>query len=237
MAGVLSTKSVSGAGRLITPYRKLSVNALLGFHAPYLSMPDQKYSKQEVESAAQSMRQAILGLVRLASRDSMNAEFIKKSLLEGILSRGPEDVLFVKTVGDAARWDIDLYDAKKYFAMPTNKVVELINVCNNFHYSRMDKPVPQNSTYDPKVENIRSQYHDCRVLLQDPRTHDTVCEIYPTTMKAGMTFYMCSHDYWSSKSFGDCRDYKTKLLIGRAEYALEFYSFAPSAVLKAFSGR
>ena len=81
-------------------------------------MPNGKYTKEQVESAAQSMRVAILALVHLSSKRTKMAggDFLKKSLIAGILEKGPEEVLFVKTVGDAARWDIVIYDAAEQFA-------------------------------------------------------------------------------------------------------------------------
>jgi hypothetical protein len=66
-----------------------------------------KYSKEEVEGLGQAMREAFLGLVRLSSRKTTHGgEFLKKSLIEGIFEKGPQEVLFVKAIFDAARWDI-----------------------------------------------------------------------------------------------------------------------------------
>ena len=61
MAGVTSDRNGP-----IMPYRQLSAGGLLGFHAPFVSLPDEKYSKQQVEDVAQSMRKAILALVELS---------------------------------------------------------------------------------------------------------------------------------------------------------------------------
>jgi len=47
MAGVLPDRQI--------PHRKLSAGGVLGFHAPYLSATEGKYSKEEMESAAQGM--------------------------------------------------------------------------------------------------------------------------------------------------------------------------------------
>ena len=67
----------------VGPMRKLSVGGILGFHAPFLTLPDANYSKQEVESVGQGMRTAILSLVRLSSKKTTLAgsDFIKKSLI------------------------------------------------------------------------------------------------------------------------------------------------------------
>jgi hypothetical protein len=44
MAGVLPKHEI--------PYRKLSAGGVPGFHAPYLSVSEGKYSKEEIESVA-----------------------------------------------------------------------------------------------------------------------------------------------------------------------------------------
>jgi hypothetical protein len=100
----------------IGPMRKLSIGGVLGFHAPYLTMPDQKYSKQQVEGVSQSMRAAILALVRLSSKRTQlhGGEFFKKGLISKILEKGPTDVFFVKSISEAARWDILIYDAAEH---------------------------------------------------------------------------------------------------------------------------
>jgi hypothetical protein len=50
-------------------------------------------------------------------------------------------VLFVKAIGDAARWDIEIYDAAEKFPKPNN-IDAVQNICNNFHYSHMDSLFP-----------------------------------------------------------------------------------------------
>jgi hypothetical protein len=236
MAGVHAGDSQSSPTRHISPYRKLSSGAILGFHAPYLSLPDDKYSREQVESATQSMRKAILGLVEFASKETMGGDFIKKSLIAGILGKGPQEVLFVKTIGEAARWDIDIYDAEEQFPKASN-IDTIQNICKNFHYSNMDKAVPRNTTFSLKVEQYESKFPpNARILVRDSSTKDTVCEIYPVTMKAipHVVFLACSYDYWSSKSFGDCREYKSTLLIGRAEFVPAFFTLDPFTLLKRF---
>jgi hypothetical protein len=230
MAGVFAPKPLSGSARYVRPYRKLSAGGILGFHAPYLSLPDEKYSKEQVESAAQSMRKAILALVQLASKETMEGDFIKKSLIAGILGKGPKEVLFVKTIGEAARWNIEIYDFSEHFPKPS--IIDAVqNLCNNFHYSHMDKPIPRNSHFSIKVEQYESKFQpNARILARDTNTNDTVCEIYPM----GISFLACSYDYWSSKSFGDCREYKTALLTGRAEVVSNFFTLDPFTLLKKF---
>jgi hypothetical protein len=229
MAGVLPNREV--------PHRKLSAGAVLGFHAPYLSMPNEKYSKEQVEAAAQSMRVAILGLVRLSSKQTTLAggDFIKKSLIAGVLEKGPDEASFVKTVATAARWDILIYDAVRQFPKAGN-VEGMKNLCNNFHYANMDEPVPRVTNLSLKVDQYASKFHKeaFRILVRDGKTNDTVCEVYPRTMRGSddVSFHACSYDYWSSKSFGDCREYKTAALFGK--YVPQFFTLDPGTTLKRF---
>jgi len=212
MAGVLPNREI--------PYRKLSAGGVLGFHAPYLSLTNGKYSKEQVEEASQAMRVGILALMRLSSKHTRlsGSDFLKKSFIAQVLAKGPQEAFFVKTIGEAARWDIEIYDAAQQFPKPSN-IDGVKNLCLNFHYANMDEPVPPTRTLSLKVESYASKFHrnDFRILVRDSRTNDTVCEVYPRTMKddSEVHFFACSYDYWSSKSFGDCREFKTASLFGK----------------------
>ena len=231
MAGVMPDQ--------IGPMRKLSVGGILGFHAPYLTMPDEKYSKQQVEDVAQGMRAAILALVRLSSKRTQlhGGEFLKKSLISKILEKGPADVFFVKSVSEAARWDILIYDAAEHFTKP-NTIDIAKNVCNNFHYSNMDEPVPPNTNLSLSVEKYSSRFQkdDARILIKNAKTSDTVCELYPRTFRADdqVKFFACSYDYWSSKSFGDCREYKTAPAFRVGNFVPDFFEYDPAGLLAKF---
>jgi hypothetical protein len=131
-------------------------------------------------------------------------------------------------VSEAARSNILIYDAAENYPKAGN-VEEIKNLCNNFHYSNMDEAVPPNTKLSVKVDQYASKFQreTFRVLVQNDDNHANVCEIYPTTFKGSdkVKFFACFFDYWSSRSFGDCRDYKTTpaVLIG-------------TTVLKKFAG-
>ena len=127
------------------------------------------------------MRQAFLGLVRLSSRKTTHGgEFLKKSLIEGILEKGPQEVLFVKTIFDAARWDISIEDVEEHYAIEYKRQT-VINICNNFDYSHMDEPVAGDIDLGVRIEKYASRYSKdkVRIIVENSRTHDTVCELYP----------------------------------------------------------
>lgn len=231
MAGVMSEREA--------PMRKLSVGGILGFHAPYLRMPDEKYSKQQVEDVVQGMRAAILALLQLSTKHTRlhGGEFLKKSLISNILEKGPTDVFFVKSISEAARWDILIYDAAEFLPKP-NSINSVKNVCNNFHYSNMDEPVPADTNLSLSVEKYSSKFQkdDARILVKNARTNDVVCELYPRTFRVDdqVKFFACSYDYWSSKSFGDCREYKTAPAIRVGNVVPEFFAYNPANLLVKF---
>jgi hypothetical protein len=231
MAGVLPDRQI--------PHRKLSVGGVLGFHAPYLSATEGKYLKEEMESAAQSMRLAILGLLELSLKQTKlsSTDFIKKSLIAEILQKRRDEVFVVKTIAEAARWDIDIYDYAEQFPKPNN-IDSIKNLCSNFHYANMDQAVPVGRDYSLKVEKYTSKYikNDGRIPVQDIRTKDTVCKVYPRAFKGSdeITFFACSYDYWSDKNFGDCREYKTTAAVFIGRPVPSFFTLAPTTVLKRF---
>jgi len=228
MSGVVTDRAA--------PYRKLSARAALGFHAPFLSVQDGRYTRNQVEEFSEDLRKAVLALLRLSVKSTVlgGSDFLKKSLLIRILESGPGEVSTVKTVADAARWNIEIYDADEQFPAPT-EIEAIKNVCNNFHYARLDKAVTTLPELSLKVETYSSKYHqeDGRVLVIDSRTSDTICEIYPRTFNGGdkVSFFACSYDYWSSNSFGDCRQYKSSPLIGH--FVPRFFRYSPDTRLKA----
>jgi hypothetical protein len=223
------------------PYRKLSARGLLGFHAPYLIPNARKYSKEEIEAAADGMRMAILGLLRLSTKstDLSGNNFIKKSLVVELLDKGPEDLFLVKTISEAARWNIEIYDYKTNFPPPSN-IDAIKNLCYNFHYSNIDEPIPRNPPeLSLKVDKYQSKWdkNGARVLVLNSKTRDTVCEIYPFTAPSdpnNVQFRACSYDYWSDRNFGDCREYKTAPLYRIGSYVPSFFTLAPGTLLKPF---
>jgi hypothetical protein len=233
MGGVLPEREI--------PYRKLSAGGVLGFHAPHLKTTEGKYSKEDVEEAAEGMRLGILGLLRLSSKRTQLSgnDFIKKSLLVELLERGPDDLFLVKTIGEAARWNIEIYDYADQF--PTPNIVDAVkNLCYNFHYSNIDEPVPDHpELLSIKIDRYASKFekNDVRLLLLNSRTNDVVCELYPRTFKATQDrvhYYACSYDYWTDKNFGDCREYKTAAAVRIGKPVPSFFTLAPDTLLKPF---
>ena len=89
-------------------------------------------------------------------------------------------MLFVKTIFDAARWDISIEDVEEHYAIEYNRQTA-INICNNFHYSHMDEPVAGDIGLGVRTDKYASRYSrdEVRIIVENSRTHDTVCELYP----------------------------------------------------------
>src|SRR5207248_10878629 len=153
-----------------------SAGGILGFHAPYLSVIQGTYSKQEVESAVQATRVAISALLQLSSRRTRlsSTDFLKKSLIAEILGKGPEEAFIVQTVSEAARWDIEIYDASEQLPKPNSRIDEMKNLCVNFHYANMDERPPDSPNLSIKVGQYSSRFNkeEYRVLVRDGRTND-----------------------------------------------------------------
>ena len=114
------------------------------------------------------------------SKDHAGGEFLKKSLIEGILEKGPQEVLSVKTIFDTARWHISIEDVEEHYAIEYKRQT-VINICNNFHYSHMDELVAGDIDLGVRTEKYASRYSkdEVRIIVENSRTHDTVCELYP----------------------------------------------------------
>lgn len=230
MAGV----SANRAG----PARMLSAGAILGFHAPYFSLSDGRYSREQVEDTSREMRKATVALLKLSSKRTLlgGTDFLKKSLITRIFENGPKEIFVVKTIAEAARWDIIVYDAPEKEKW-LDKGEGMKNLCTNLHLSNMDESISSPMNLSVRVESYSSKYHaeEFRILVYDSRTNDTVCEVYPRTMKGSQKiyFFACSYDYWSSKSFGDCREYKTRALFGQS--VPDFFVLSPDTKLKRFN--
>jgi hypothetical protein len=164
-------------------------------------------------------------------------DFIKQSLIAKLLEKGPQEVFFVKTISEAARWDILIYDAAKIDNFSVNAVK---NICNNFHYSNMDEPVPPNTNLSVKIEKYSSKFYkdDFRIIVQQRNqkneVYSTVCEIYAKESKIGLMTRVCSFDYWSDRHFGDCREFMTAPAFRVGKFVPDFFALDPDTLLKKF---
>lgn len=114
----LAGKRIDRGGERM-PARSIHVRGRVGFHAPYLDpskMDDKQYAKTEV---SQSYRMAIDGInkaielfnYRIEGGTGINEDgkpWVSGSLFVEMLSRGPNELFLIDTVGKAGRWGIGL---------------------------------------------------------------------------------------------------------------------------------
>jgi len=161
----------------VAPHRKLSAGGILGFHAPYFLLDEGRYSKEQVEDKSEEMRRATLALLKLSSKRTQLAstDFLKKSLIIRIFENGPKEAFVVKTIAEAARWDILIYDATEQYAL-ADRAEGMKNLCTNFHRANMDEPALPPLDLSVRIDSYDSKYNqnDFRVLAFDSYTNDTV---------------------------------------------------------------
>jgi hypothetical protein len=114
----LAGKRIDRGGERM-PARYVHVGGRVGFHAPYLDpskMDDKQYAKTEI---SQSYRMAVDGInraielfnYRIEGGTGINEDgkpWVSGSLFVEMLSRGPNELFLIDTVGKAGRWGIGL---------------------------------------------------------------------------------------------------------------------------------
>jgi len=115
-------------------FRQLHPLGKLGFHTPYIEVPERNYTSQVVQESFES---ALSGIGQLLSRgDEMH---FPRSLLLRMLETPSSDMYFVETVGEASRWGIGIAPvAPKDVLEPAS----VINACYNHEYFLQDQELP-----------------------------------------------------------------------------------------------
>lgn len=83
------------------PWRKLHIRGKLGFHGPYVELPNTSFSREDTEEAYRAGVTAIAQLLQTGTKS-----LFPQSLLAQALTVGPREFLYVDTVGKAGGWKI-----------------------------------------------------------------------------------------------------------------------------------
>lgn len=110
--------SDSVEGKLF-PWRELHIRGKLGFHGPYVNLPDTTFTRADTEEAYRAGVQAIAKLL-----SSGTNVLFPKSLLAQALAVGPDKFLYVDTVGKAGAWKIRLTGYKAPAAITRKHVYQ-----------------------------------------------------------------------------------------------------------------
>ncbi len=134
MAGSVSPEDDRGpiAQRILHPMGKL------GFHAPSLQISEGEYSAESVSNAYNIALKGIGQIYDIAG-------FIKfpSSLIGEMIATPPGNMMYIETVGQAARWNITIAPS-----VSINRIDQLavINACNN-HYLLVSEMISLNGMY------------------------------------------------------------------------------------------
>ncbi|WP_170764594.1 hypothetical protein [Ruegeria lacuscaerulensis] len=130
MGGTNDTKGDAG----LLPFRQLHPLGNLGFHAPFIEVPEREYSAQTVQQAFEG---ALANIGFLLERgDQMN---IQRSLVLRMLNTPSDDMLYVNTVGEASRWGIAIAPVAPRDELDA---VSTINACYNHEFFLQDTLLP-----------------------------------------------------------------------------------------------
>lgn len=89
--------------------RLMHPTAKLGFHAPRLVVESGVYSEQEVDKSYAIALQVIAELLDVRRTVLSNPLLLPSSVLETMLRTPAEEMTYVETVGQAARWGISIF--------------------------------------------------------------------------------------------------------------------------------
>lgn len=113
-------------------WRQLHPLGRLGFHTPYLEVPDRDYSAQVVQQAFEG---ALANIGQLLDRgEAMN---FPRSLVLRMLNTSRQEMHLVETVGEASRWGIAIAPVPPREALEPASV---INACYNQEAFALDAP-------------------------------------------------------------------------------------------------
>jgi hypothetical protein len=108
------------------PRRKLSVHGKLGFHAPYMVLPDHNYSSEALASAYKLGLQSVAEMIEIGQGIDHESA-IPPAIIYELLKKGPDEAYMVDTVDKANKLHITLVDVPK----PTWDQKQVVNACIN----------------------------------------------------------------------------------------------------------
>lgn len=120
------------AGGAFSTDRLLHPRGKLGFHAPSLLLGERNYSRSEVDTAYAI---ALVSMAGILEHRANWGTAIPDSLFLSLLGTPPYEMSYVETVGQAARWQIDVAPV----AMPQIEVKQaLTNACRHVDSGLLD---------------------------------------------------------------------------------------------------
>ena len=98
-----------GIGDGHSAHRAMHVTSRLGFHRPELKLAEGgQFDGAAVERSFDIALEATLQFVQLANRGSTIGNMVPSDLIENMFQHRGQDFYYIETIGQTARWDIDL---------------------------------------------------------------------------------------------------------------------------------
>ena len=214
-------------------FRYLNANGVLGFHAPYLELPNSDtYTAQDAETAfdvANRMSSDFIIFGSAVSETSI-APWVKASLIAGILATPRDELLIVDTVEKAERWDISVYGIRK---IDTTSKLALAQACVNFQNWTSD----QNSR-EVNMEELAMHWRGYQTLppsddlfarIDTGGEVERFCDLRSIGGKGSDSYIqLCSKNEFNGVNYGDCPNYGIILD--------PLYTLPPSTPLRSIAG-
>ncbi|KAE9625920.1 hypothetical protein [Parasedimentitalea maritima] len=130
--------------------RKLHPLGQLGFHTTALTVPQGQYDGNTVTKAYNLATKGLSEILQF-----MPAQEFPRSLLIEMLATPSDQMLYVDTVGKAARWNIDVYPTISHEKMSKLSVLQ---ACLNAHLRFFDEPNYPNATFEDQRFEIQERF-------------------------------------------------------------------------------
>ena len=138
--------------------RVIHPNAKLGFHSPSLLLRGKDFSADDI---ARSYSLALETVAQIIDLRKLNL-FLPDSLLDGLLRTPPEDMLYLETIEQAARWNIGVFPV----AFPeAASQLDWLNACENNIAMAYDAPTRDYSSID--FRNLPDEWEGPDLVLPD----------------------------------------------------------------------
>lgn len=204
--------------------RKLHIDGVLGFHRPFISLPNsdvKEYTANDINQTSDVIMDAITFFLSLSNQQGNfnNETRLKPSLIEAMLRTGRDDLLYVDTVDKAGRWEIDVFGYERSKDINREKIY---NTCANFIAWRIDQSnaddfvsakangldtstlvTELNDSEKPTLQGITSSF---RVMpgKSGYASVDCIVNVYENAETEIPTLSVCARDGFTGLSYGNC---------------------------------
>jgi len=132
------------------PWRSLHIRGELGFHGPFVRLPETTFTSDQIEQSYQAGVRAIAKLLQTGS-----PQLFPISLLSQALAVGPDDFLYVDTVGKAGAWQIRLVGYRPPETLTTGHVRQACANLDGWKPAHSTSPLTDMGAIEPRPADNR----------------------------------------------------------------------------------